>query len=56
MKVFVYDKKDSHVIAVFAHVCQVTYNDVTRIISIVDEFNETHSYNGKYVKTRVYQN
>lgn len=56
MKVFVYDKKDNHVVAVFEHVSEVSFNKRDGILVILDEYGQAHLYNRKIVKTRIYQN
>lgn len=56
MKVFVYDKKNNHVVAVFERVDMIRYNSQKGILTISDEYGQEHCYDRKFVKTRIYQN
>lgn len=56
MKVFVYDKKDNHIVAIFEHVSKVNFNHGAGILTVFDEYGQTHFYDRKVVKTRIYQN
>lgn len=56
MKVFVYDKKDNHIIAIFEHVADIYFSSKDGMLLILDEYGELHHYSRKDVKTRIYQN